>query len=105
MAASKSTFTVTHPNAPLEAVDPDMLLAAWEITEKARADSPRHTGNLADGYHYVRLGTAMYAVRNDVPYWRFVEFGFRHPDGSLTIARPAFGRALHEARVRLGALR
>jgi hypothetical protein len=98
-------FTVTHPNAPMEAVDPDIFLIAFDLSDKARAGSPYHTGNLADGYHYVRLGTAHYAVRNGVPYWRFVEFGFRRPDGTPEAARPAFGRALHEARVRWGALR
>lgn len=99
-----ATFTETHPLAPLQAVDPNIYLIAFELAEKARAESPRHTGNLADGYHYVRLDIAKYAVRNDVPYWRFVEFGFNRPGGEPQQARPVFGRALHDARVRWGAL-
>jgi hypothetical protein len=79
-----------------------MYLIAWELAEKARATSPYDTGNLSDGYHYVRLGIARYAVRNDVPYWRFVEFGYRRVDGTQQPARPAFGRALHAARIKWG---
>lgn len=92
----ESQFTVTDHAAPLLAVDHDIGAIARRLAEDAAAGSPVDTDELAAGYYTVREGPAHYAVRNDVPYWRFVEFGTRYDQ-----AQPAMGPALALARSRL----
>jgi len=97
MALSGATFTVTNPEAPFAAVDPDIAAIAAALSAAAAADSPRETGTLAGGYRSERIGPGSYAVLNDVAYWRYVEFGT-----SRQQAQPALGRALAEFRARYG---
>jgi hypothetical protein len=70
------TFTVNDRMAPRRAADTEIRKIAYAVLAGARARTPRRTGTLAAGW-YVLPGRypGVYAVRNWVPYGRYVEFG------------------------------
>lgn len=88
-----ASYRVSNPEAPKRVADPHIAERAHRVMSIAVSESPRETGELADGYRVERLGDSHYAVVNDVPYARFVEYGTTDMR-----AEPAFGRAIAEVR-------
>jgi len=85
-----STFTVTNPRAPREAVAGNIKETAQRIRAKAAENTPRLTGTMAGEWIVVEgddIATAL--VENPAPYARYVEYGTRY-----MAARAPLGRAV-----------
>jgi len=91
---ASSTFTVTHPGAPREAVAPDIRDLAEQIAADAKANTPVVTGRMAGAYQVVQGDDpATSLVTNPTPYARFVEYGSVYDH-----AQAPLGRAIAKAR-------
>ncbi len=93
-----STFTVTNPEALLEAVDEPVARIADELASTARTLTPRRTGTLAAGWTVRRGGSGRRDVVNQVRYAPFVEYGTRR-----TAPVAMMGRARAQIEGRYGA--
>jgi hypothetical protein len=95
---SATRFTVTDPSQLDHAVKPLTGKVAQQIGQGAAERTPRRTGRLAAGWRVQATGAVGWAVTNDVPYGRFVEYGSIHNRavamlGSATAqARRTYGR-------------
>lgn len=94
--ADGSTFTVTDPRAPREAVAEDIRRDAEQLAADAESRTPVVTGRMASSWRVERGDDpATCFVINDAPYARFVEYGTRYD-----AAQAPLGRAAAAARAR-----